>query len=388
MNIPEEFDTIRPWKPEDLPEVFGRLLADEQFQQIVRYLYPKVPQKVMADKLYSCKTCFDFQLAFIYDFVKALMNKVSLGFDMDSSRLDHTCNYTFISNHRDIVLDSALLDVMLVDAKFTTTCEIAMGDNLLKAPWIKDLARLNKAFIVERDLPMRQMLMASKRLSEYMHFAIREKKENIWIAQREGRAKDSNDRTQEAILKMMAMGGKGNVLDRLVDLHLVPLTISYEFDPCDFLKAKEFQQRRDNLGWRKGPMDDLVSMQTGLIGYKGHVHYYCSPCIDDFLKTLDPASSKSELFKTIARYIDKEIHLHYRFYPGNYVAYEELYHLTTFSDKYTVEQKNQFDRYIAGQLDKIELENKDDHFLRERMLTMYSYPLKNYLEAMDETPSC
>ena len=176
MNVPEEFETIRPWEPEDLPDVYDRLLSDEQFQQIVSSLFPQVPKEVMAQKLHSCRTSLDFQLAFIYDFVKNLMSKASLGFDMDSSLLDHTKNYTFISNHRDIVLDSALLDVMLVDAKFTTTCEIAMGDNLLKAPWIKDLARLNKAFLVERGLPMRQMLMASKRLSEYMHFSIRKKK--------------------------------------------------------------------------------------------------------------------------------------------------------------------------------------------------------------------
>jgi hypothetical protein len=382
MNIPKEFDAIRPWEPEDLPDVYDRLLADEQFQQIVSSLFPQVPKEVMANKLHSCRTSLDFQLAFIYDFVKNLMSKASLGFDMDSSLLDHTRNYTFISNHRDIVLDSALLDVMLVDAKFTTTCEIAMGDNLLKAPWIKDLARLNKAFLVERGLPMRQMLMASKRLSEYMHFSIREKKENIWIAQREGRAKDSNDRTQEAILKMMVMGGQGSIIDRLVDLHLVPLSISYEFDPCDFLKAKEFQQKRDIEGWNKGPTDDLVSMQTGLMGYKGHVYYHCSSCLDEYLRTLDPSMPKAELFKMIAEHIDKEIHLHYYFYPCNYVAYDELNGLTTFSDKYTAEQKNQFDQYLDGQLIKIDLEHKDDDFLRERMLTMYSYPLKNYLEAM------
>ena len=146
-----------------------------------------------------------------------------------------------MSNHRDIVLDSAFLDILLIDHGFDNTIEIAIGDNLLIYPWIKTLVRLNKSFIVLRSVGMREMLMASKRMSEYMHFAVRELNEGIWIAQREGRAKDSNDRTQESILKMMVMGGEGTPIERLKELNICPLSISYEYDPCDFLKAKEFQ---------------------------------------------------------------------------------------------------------------------------------------------------
>ena len=228
MKIPQEFDTIRPWEPEDLPEVFDRLLANDQFKQVLAYLYPQVPLEMIAQKLKACKTNLDFQLAFAYDFVHGILKKATTGCEMDCSSLDNTRNYTFISNHRDIVLDSAILDVMLIENKFKTTCEIAIGDNLLSLPWVKDLVRVNKAFIVERALSMRQMLMSSKRLSDYMHFAIKEKNENIWIAQREGRAKDSNDRTQKSILQMMSMGGEGSIIERLKQLHLVPLSISYE----------------------------------------------------------------------------------------------------------------------------------------------------------------
>ena len=206
---------------------------------MLAYLYPQVPFEMIAQKLKACKTNLDFQLAFAYDFVHGILKKAATGCEMDCTSLDNTRNYTFISNHRDIVLDSAILDVLLIDNGFKTTCEIAIGDNLLSLPWVKDLVRVNKAFIVERALSMRQMLMSSKRLSDYMHFAIKEKNENIWIAQREGRAKDSNDRTQKSILQMMSMGGEGSIIDRLKQLHLVPLSISYEYDPCDFLKAKE-----------------------------------------------------------------------------------------------------------------------------------------------------
>ena len=379
MKIPQEFDTIRPWEPEDLPEVFDRLLSNGQFKQVLAYLYPQVPFEMIAQKLKACKTNLDFQLAFAYDFVQGILKKAATGCEMDCAAIDNTRNYTFISNHRDIVLDSAFLDVMLIDNGFKTTCEIAIGDNLLSLPWVKDLVRVNKAFIVERALSMRQMLMSSKRLSDYMHFAIKEKNENIWIAQREGRAKDSDDRTQKSILQMMAMGGEGSIIDRLKQLHLVPLSISYEYDPCDFLKAKEYQQKRDVEGWKKGPMDDLVSMQTGIFGYKGHVHYHAAPCIDEYLDTLDPEMPKQELFNTIAAHIDHEIHSHYRLYPGNYVALDLLENTEAHASEYTPEDKARFEKYIAGQLAKIELPDKDEAFLKEKILTMYANPVRNFL---------
>ena len=379
MKIPQEFDTIRPWEPEDLPEVFDRLLSNDQFKQVLAYLYPQVPFEMIAQKLKACKTNLDFQLAFAYDFVQGILKKAATGCEMDCAAIDNTRNYTFISNHRDIVLDSAFLDVMLIDNGFKTTCEIAIGDNLLSLPWVKYLVRVNKAFIVERALSMRQMLMSSKRLSDYMHFAIKEKNENIWIAQREGRAKDSDDRTQKSILQMMAMGGEGSIIERLKQLHLVPLSISYEYDPCDFLKAKEYQQKRDVEGWKKGPMDDLVSMQTGIFGYKGHVHYHAAPCIDEYLDTLDPEMPKQELFNTIAAHIDHEIHSHYRLYPGNYVALDLLENTEAHASEYTPEDKARFEKYIAGQLAKIELPDKDEAFLKEKILTMYANPVRNFL---------
>lgn len=381
MKIPQEFDTIRPWEPEDLPEVFDRLLANDQFKQVLAYLYPQVPLEMIAQKLKACKTNLDFQLAFAYDFVHGILKKAATGCEMDCSSLDNTRNYTFISNHRDIVLDSAILDVMLIENKFKTTCEIAIGDNLLSLPWVKDLVRVNKAFIVERALSMRQMLMSSKRLSDYMHFAIKEKNENIWIAQREGRAKDSNDRTQKSILQMMSMGGEGSIIERLKQLHLVPLSISYEYDPCDFLKAKEFQQKRDYAEWKKGPTDDLVSMQTGIFGYKGHVHYHAAPCLDEYLDSLDPDMPKQDIYNKVAAYIDQQIHRNYRLYPGNYVALDMLEETEAYTDQYTAEDKAKFEKYIQGQLARIDLPNKDEAYLKERLLTMYANPVRNNLAA-------
>lgn len=371
------FDAIRPFEPEELPEVFERLLGNAQFAQVVAYVFKDVPFDILAQKMRACKTNLEFQVAFCYPFIKGLLQKASLGCDMNVDAIDMEKRYTFVSNHRDIVLDSALLDVLLVDAGCKTTCEIAIGDNLLSLPWVKDLVRINKSFIVERSVSLRQMLLSSKRLSDYMHLVIAQKHDNVWIAQREGRAKDSNDRTQESIIKMMVMGGEGSLVERLKGLHIVPLAISYEYDPCDFLKAQEFQLKRDIADWKKGPMDDVVSMQTGIMGYKGHIHYDAAPCIDAWLDTLDPDMPKADFFKAVATHIDEEVFRRYRLYPSNYVALDELEGTTAHADRYTAEQKAQFDGYIAQQMAKIQLPDKDEAFLRERLLTMYANPARN-----------
>lgn len=371
------FDAIRPFEPEELPEVFERLLGNAQFAQVVAYVFKDMPYDMLAQKMRACKTNLDFQVAFCYPFIKGLLQKASLGCDINVDAIDLEKRYTFVSNHRDIVLDSALLDVMLIEAGCKTTCEIAIGDNLLSLPWVKDLVRINKSFIVERSVSLRQMLLSSKRLSEYMHLVIAQKHDNVWIAQREGRAKDSNDRTQESIIKMMVMGGEGSLVERLKGLHIVPLAISYEYDPCDFLKAQEFQLKRDIADWKKGPMDDVVSMQTGIMGYKGHIHYEAAPCIDAWLDTLDPDMPKADFFKAVATHIDDEVFRRYRLYPSNYVALDELEGTTAHADRYTAEQKAQFDGYIAQQMAKIQLPDKDEAFLRERLLTMYANPARN-----------
>lgn len=383
MKTPSIYDDIRPFDPEELPAAFERLLSDAQFQQVLGYLYPGVPLEAVKTKMMACKTNLEFQLAFCYGFLKDLMAKASKGFDMNVEAVDVTKRYTFVSNHRDIVLDSALLDVLLYDAGFNTTCEIAIGDNLLSLPWVKDLVRLNKSFIVQRSLSPREFLMASKKMAEYMHYVVGEKNDNIWIAQREGRAKDSNDRTQPSILKMMAMGGEGSPVDRLRQLHIVPLAISYEYDPCDFLKAAEFQLRRDVPGWKKTALDDVNSMRTGIMGYKGEVHYHCAPCIDGFLDNLSPDIPKSKVFDVIAEQIDKEIFRNYRLYPSNYIALDMLEGNEAHAGRYTAEDKAAFEKYLQGQIARIDIPNKDEAFLRERMLTMYANPARNSLAVTD-----
>lgn len=304
----------------------------------------------------------------------------------DGISLDHTAipdkskAYTYISNHRDIILDSGFLSVLLVDQGMDTV-EIAIGDNLLIYPWIKKFVRVNKSFIVQRALTMRQMLESSARMSRYMHYTIGEKNQSIWIAQREGRAKDSNDRTQDSVLKMLAMGGEGDVVDRLMEMNIAPLAISYEYDPCDYLKAQEFQLKRDIEGYKKTMEDDLKNMQTGLFGYKGKVHFQTGACLNDLLSTVDRSLPKPELFTRISTWIDERIHGNYRLYPGNYVAHDLLTGKNDFESHYTLADKQRFEAYMEKQLGKIEIPDKDIPFLREKLLLMYANPLVNYLAA-------
>lgn len=381
MNIPAEFDEIRPYSPEELPQIFEELIADPSFQMVVGYLYPKVPFETVAAKMRQCKTTLDFQMAFGYPFVKDIAIKHCDSLTMDCSSIpDRKLSYTYISNHRDIILDSAFLSALLIDNGMNTV-EIAIGDNLLVYPWIKKIVRLNKSFIVQRALTMHQMLESSRRMSRYIHYAISEKHENIWIAQREGRAKDSNDRTQDSVLKMLSMGGEGAFADRLKTLNIIPVSISYEYDPCDYLKAQEFQQKRDNPDYKKTPQDDLINMQTGLFGFKGHVHFQLAECLNVYLDTLDTSLPKCEQFARVSRRIDQSIHSNYRFFTGNYVAYDLYCEEQRFTDRYTPEDKAKFENYINGQLDKVQLPNKDIVFLREKILAMYANPLINNLNA-------
>lgn len=382
MNI-HDFDDIRPYMPEELSDVFSRLLSDAEFQQVVIMIgsmlqgdrsssSPSAIVETFSNMMYSSCDNVEFQKNLIYPLLTHILNTASSGLTSDFSSLDSDKgkSFTFISNHRDIVLDSALLDYSLIDKGYNTV-EIAIGDNLLIRPWIKDLVRVNKSFIVQRSLNMREMLLASAKLSKYMHFAINEKHEHLWIAQREGRAKDGNDLTQESVLKMMSMGGN------LRDLNIVPLSITYEYDPCDYLKAEEMQHKRDIEGFKKSASDDLENMKTGIFGKKGHIYYRSGRCINEFLDSLPVDMPKSEYFKTVARHIDSEIHKGYEPLAVHYVALDKYLGGTQYSSHYTDSDVKRFTDYVEGQLAKVKIKNPDIDFLRSKIYEMYANPINN-----------
>ena len=377
----EDFSEIRPYERGEMKQAFEELINDRQFSTLLKGFVPWLPKSMRNGLLRlaftGVKTPLDFQIRFMKPVVNYIVRKHTDGLTFDDSQLSTLHSqprYTFVSNHRDIVLDSAFLDVLLHKNGYPTTVEIGIGDNLLIYPWIKRLVRMNKAFTVRRGLTAHEMMKSSQLMSRYIHYAVTQKKENIWIAQREGRAKDSDDRTQESVLKMLAMGGP------LQELNIVPLTISYEYDPCDYLKAQEFQQKRDNPAFKKSKQDDLDNMKTGIFGYKGRVRYKCAAPINTWIDELADLP-KTEWFKALAERMDREIYRGYVIYPCNYIALDELEGSQANADHYTSQDKERFEQYLQGQLAKITLPNKDEAFLRERMLTMYANPLRNYLVA-------
>ena len=381
-----EFDEIRPYGAGEVKQAVESLLADRQFSRLLKGFVPWLPNwmrnGLVRLAFVGVNTPLQFQLRFIKPIIRRLLRKCSNGYTFAYSGIaPGPERYTFISNHRDIVLDSAILDLMLHEHHFPTTCEIAIGDNLLIYPWIKTLVKLNKAFTVKRGLSPRELMESSQRMSRYMHYAIQEKRENIWIAQREGRAKDSSDHTQESLLKMFAMAGEGSVIDRLKELCLVPLSISYEYDPCDYLKAQEFQQKRDNPSFKKSKQDDLDNMKIGIFGKKGRIHYEAMPCINTWLDELSELP-KTEIFSEIARRIDQQIHAGYSLFPGNYVAADMLNGTSTYARHYTEKERKVFETYLPSRIDLVEIANKDGNFLRERILTMYANPVFNKQNAL------
>ena len=379
------FDEIRPYEPEEMKQAFEDLLNDRQFNVIMKGYAPCLPKSVRNGLLRlaftGVKTPLDFQKRFMKPVVKYIIRRHTDGCSFDDSLLRSNSSpigggregarYTFVSNHRDIVLDSAFLDVMLVDGGYPTTVEIGIGDNLLIYPWIRRLVRMNKAFTVRRGLSLRETLAASQLMSRYIHYAVTQKRENIWIAQREGRAKDSDDRTQEAVLKMLAMGGTLN------ELNIVPLTISYEYDPCDYLKAQEFQQKRDNPAFKKSRQDDLDNMKTGILGYKGRVTYRAAAPVNTWIDEL-ASLPRQDFFGEVARRMDRELHRGYELYPCNYIAADLLAGNRNNAAHYTANDEQRFSTYLDGQLAKVTIPNPDKPFLRERILTMYANPLRNH----------
>ncbi|MCU4156245.1 1-acyl-sn-glycerol-3-phosphate acyltransferase [Carboxylicivirga sp. A043] len=368
------FDSIRPYNDEEIHEVFERLINEVNFLELVKFLYPNFSTEQFLNKLLSIQSIREFQTEVIYPYVKEVLRTTTKGITHSGlDKLDPNEHYLFISNHRDIVLDSAILNILMVENGFNTT-EIAIGDNLLIYPWITDLVKLNKSFIVERNLPVRQMMESTKRLSTYIRQSLTERNQSIWIAQREGRSKDGDDRTQVSLLKMLNMSGNGDFAKNFEEINIVPLSISYEYDPCDYLKALEFQMKRDNPEYKKTQADDLKHMGAGLRGRKGRVHFSFGTPIKKELKELNELVKNDQL-QALAEIIDNQIHNNYKFFPGNFIADDLFTNHTRHINKYTNEDKSTFLAYLDEHLSRID---GDKEFLHSSLLEMYANPVKNF----------
>lgn len=383
VRIPQEFADVCPFSDSEFNEKVALLVNEPMFRSVVNYAIPGVDYDIFVKKLLSLKGKDDFQVQIMKPFLETLVKNTTDGLTLSGEdNYEKGKSYTFISNHRDIVLDASFLNLGLIGVDRPTT-EVAIGNNLLIYEWISILVRLNKSFIVKRDLISRQRLEGAMQLSNYVHFALSKKKQSVWIAQREGRAKDSDDRTQESLLKMLGMGGEGKTFySRIKELNLLPLSISYEYDPNDYLKAKEFLMKKRDSSFKKSKEDDLLSMSTGIMGYKGHVHFEIMPCVNFKLDEVSTDIDKAELLNIVKTEIDKSIYKGYKLYPCNYIAYDMAHNTSKFiHSAYTIEDKDRFVAYVENQLKKIDIETTEEEkeYMRNMIYAMYYNPLKNKL---------
>lgn len=383
-----DFSEISPYSDGEFRDKMAQLVLEPGFEHAVRYIMPDVDYPAFAETLKQVPDQQHFQTEIMWPFLEMLAKKTTTDITVGGLEIAaESMPCTFITNHRDIVLDASFLNLCFL-RRHLPTSEIAIGNNLLIYEWITDLVKLNKSFIVKRNLRLTKALEAARQLSAYIRYAITSKKESVWIAQREGRAKDSNDLTQEAVIKMLALSGQEeNVAANLMPLRIMPVAISYEYDPNDYLKAREFLLKKIDPEFKKSQRDDLFSMETGLLQPKGRVHFEIAPCIDSQLESLVGLSDKVEVVKEVCHIINTAIHQRYRIYPINYIAYDMLHHTEEYADKYTPEDVTAFESYITQQLGKVDLpqvSEEDYEYMRTMMLAMYSNPLKNQLAARNE----
>lgn len=386
IKMREQFGEMAPYRGDDFVAALNRLVKDPGFEHAVRYVMPDVDYPEFVKSLLQVKDQNEFQTRIMGHFLEMLASSTTNGLSMDGSEnCEPDRTYTFISNHRDIVLDPSFLNLCFIRSGMPVT-QVAIGNNLLIYEWIADLVKINRSFIVKRDAKVVQALEAAKQLSAYIHFTLSELHESVWIAQREGRAKDSNDLTQESLIKMLALAGDAHDLKtKLLEVNLMPVSISYEYDPNDYLKAREFLLKRRDPHFKKSQRDDLFSMETGLLSNKGRVHFRVGKCINEDLVRFE-SSDRTEIIRHTCMLIDRAIHCGYRIYPCNYIAYCEINGSDRFADRFTSEDERNFNEYIERQLNRVDVPDvteEERSYMRKMMLTMYANPLTNQLAASE-----
>jgi glycerol-3-phosphate O-acyltransferase len=377
MPFTHNFDDIRPYRNEEFPSVLERLLNDPLFINVLRSMNKSEEELAhMREALLSTKTIEVFQDKFVVPMINQILATSSDGLSMQGlDDLDKNQRYLYISNHRDIILDSALLNVKMHASGFSPT-EIAIGSNLLIFPWINDLVRINRSFIVKRNIPVKEMLASSRHLSSYIRQMITKGSDSIWIAQREGRAKDGNDSTQPALLKMLNMSNSNGFFEGFKELKIVPMAISYEIEPCGNEKVAELKKRESDPNFQKTEKDDLMNMVSGLSNQKGRIHIQFGEQIDEeVLLHIANESGTNERMRLLAEHIDKEIYRNYRLFSNNYIAYDLYFKTTKYDAQYTKEEKESF---IELTHKRLQLVNEDIEDSMVLWLKMYATPVYNF----------
>ncbi len=369
-----KFDDIRPYYDEEIPAAMKRIAHSDVFPLLASFVYPDEPLESVRKRVESFQTTREFQHDTMYKVNEQVILRSTDGFTCSGiERLSPNESYLFVSNHRDIMLDASLLQYFLVSKGFETT-EITFGANLMTHPVVVDVGKSNKMFRVERPGgSIRDFYRSSLHLSEYIRHVITDKHQSVWIAQRNGRTKDGIDATDQGIIKMFCLSEPRDKIAAIADLHIVPISISYEWEPCDVLKALELYQSQF-MRYVKKPGEDLNSILTGITQTKGRVHMaLCEPLSVPELMALE-GQTNVEYHKAVAQLIDRRINTAYRLYPNNYIAHDLLYGNRRYQKMYTQEE---FDAFTA-RLEKLDrYDSFDLERLKEIFLGIYANPVEN-----------
>jgi 1-acyl-sn-glycerol-3-phosphate acyltransferase len=374
------FDDIRPYQDHEVKAKIRLMLKDPAFERVLIHLFKSRPKVEMVKlQLRMIRKINQLQGTFIYDLLNWIINKTSEGLTSTGlETLEKKKPYLFISNHRDIILDAALMNLLMFDKGMNTT-QIAIGNNLLLYEWIEHAVKLNRAFIIKRNLPPRELLESSKKVSHFIRQSITRDNLSVWIAQREGRTKNGFDKTQESLLKMFNMSNTKSFSEGFNELNIVPVSISYEIEPCGLAKMKEMI-KKEHYGELKTNKDDLKSMSMGMFNPKGRMRFsFGSPIEIDF-KEVKSGEQKNQQIKELAELIDRQIYANFKLWPNNYIAYDMLMPEPRFHDRYSAHEKKLFKHMIEQAMIHIDFPITD---IQERFLKLYANPVINKLKVKD-----
>ena len=375
----QRFDAIRPFYDSEINQALHKVVNHPMMEALMNFTFPDVLDDVWKEQLLRTHSIRDFQCNFIYQSVQRVLEKSSDGLTTSGfENLEPNTSYLFISNHRDILLDTTLLNTALFEHNLTMTAS-AIGDNLVKMPFLNTLAKLNRNFLVQRGLTPREMLQSSKLLSEYIGHLLLHENRSVWIAQREGRTKDGKDETNPGILKMLGMGSdEKNLMDYFKKIKIVPVSISYEYDPTDALKMPQLMAEANNEVYVKDRNEDFMTILSGAQGQKKRIHIHIGTVLDteiEQIKASDESSNKQIV--TLAGVIDDAVLGNYKLWPTNYIAYDIVNKTDTYSHLYTENEKSLFERRLEMRIDH------DNPVALEGFLAMYANPVVNKLKYHD-----
>ncbi|WP_395044596.1 1-acyl-sn-glycerol-3-phosphate acyltransferase [Flavobacterium sp.] len=369
----QKFDAIRPYYDAEINEAIHNVVQHPMMKALMNFTFPEIDDAIWKEQLKKTHSIRDFQRNFIYQSVQKVLEKSSEGLTTSGfEKLDKNTSYLFISNHRDIILDTSLLNACLFDNGLVMTAS-AIGDNLVKKSFLLSLSKLNRNFLVQRGLSPREMLMSSKLMAEYISQLLLRENRSVWIAQREGRTKDGNDATNPGVLKMLAMGCEDkNLMNYFKKVKIVPVSISYEYDPTDALKMPQLMAEANDEIYIKEKNEDFMTLLSGIIGQKKHIHIHVGEVLNSELDEIATEYDNSnKQIQALAQVIDDSILKSYKLWPTNFIAFDILYKTNKYAHLYTEDEKSLFERRLELKIDAT------NEMMVESFLNMYANPVVN-----------